>query len=199
MAKNSNKTIIKTSRLILRKFTKKDIKALFLIHCDEEVNLYLPWFPLKTLDEAKIFFEQKYDQKYQNENDYKFAICLKDNDIPIGYVDINNDDSHDLGYGLKKEHWNKGIVTEACIALITFLKKTNIKYITATHDINNLKSGQVMRKIGMKYCYSYEEQVQPKNKLITFRMYQINFDDKKDRVYKKYWNNSKVHFIEPNL
>lgn len=47
----------------------------------------------------------------------------------------------------------------------------------------------------MKYQYSYEEQWKPKNLLVTFRMYQLNFDEKKE-VFKKYWDNSAVHFIE---
>ena len=33
---------------------------------------------------------------------YAYAICLKENNLPIGYVNINLDESHDLGYGLKK-------------------------------------------------------------------------------------------------
>ena len=56
-----------------------------------------------------------------------------------------------------------------------------------------------MRNVGMKYQYSYEEQWQPKNILVTFRMYQLNLDGNEGRVYKKYWDNSAVHFIEPNL
>ena len=53
-----------------------------------------------------------------------------------------------------------------------------------------------MQAIGMKYQYSYEEYWQPKLYLVTFRMYQLNFDDQQDRVYKKYWNKYPVHFIE---
>lgn len=48
----------------------------------------------------------------------------------------------------------------------------------------------------MKYCYSYEEQWQPKDFLVIFRMYQLNFGDNMDFVYKKYWNESEKHFIE---
>lgn len=56
-----------------------------------------------------------------------------------------------------------------------------------------------MKNIGMKYQYSYEEQWQPKDILVTFRMYQLNFDERKDRVYKKYWDNSNIHFIETDI
>ena len=69
-------------------------------------------------------------------------------------------------------------------------------FITATHDIKNPRSGEVMKKLGMIYQYSYEEQWQPKNIPVTFRMYQLNFDGENDRVYKKYWEQYPVHFIE---
>ena len=53
-----------------------------------------------------------------------------------------------------------------------------------------------MKNLGMIYQYSYEEQWQPKNIPVTFRMYQLNFDGENDRVYKKYWEQYPVHFIE---
>ena len=53
-----------------------------------------------------------------------------------------------------------------------------------------------MKKLGMKYCYSYEEQWQPKDFPVIFRMYQLNFDDNINFVYRKYWNKSENHFIE---
>ena len=89
-----------------------------------------------------------------------------------------------------------GIMTEACRALIRKRKTTDLPYITATHDRKNPGSGRVMEKIGMIYQYSYEEQWQPKDILVVFRMYQLNFDADQDRVYKKYWNKYPVHFIE---
>ncbi len=39
--------ILETRRLILRKFTEQDMGALFLILQDEEVNKFLPWYPVK--------------------------------------------------------------------------------------------------------------------------------------------------------
>ena len=43
-----------------------------------------------------------------------------------------------------------------------------------------------MKRIGMKYCYSYVEQWRPKNFPVTFRMYQLNLDGEGGRVYQKY-------------
>lgn len=86
-------------------------------------------------------------------------------------------------------------MTEGCLKIINILKQKKIPYITATHDVNNPRSGKVMQNISMKYQYSYEELWQPKNILVTFRMYQLNLDDQEDRIYKKYWDKYPVHFL----
>lgn len=93
---------LETNRLILRKFNENDLKAFYNIFYDKEVNLYLPWFPVKNLKEAKDFYQERYASIYQKEQGYAYAICLKENNLPIGYVNINLDENHDLGYGLKK-------------------------------------------------------------------------------------------------
>lgn len=194
-----NTPTLETERLILRKFTKEDITYLYQIYSDKEVNTFLPWHPLTSLLDAQRFYYKQYAAVYEKPFGYHYAICLKEDNIPIGYVHINMDDSHDLGYGLRKEFWHKGIVSEACTAIINQAKKDGLTYITATHDINNPRSGHVMQALGMKYQYSYEELWQPKNFLVTFRMYQLNFDKTSDFLYKKYWNMYEHHFIEKNI
>lgn len=197
--KDYNTPLLETERLILRKFTENDVEALFYIYKDEEVNTYLPWFPLKSLEESKRFYKDKYEKAYQLDNGYRYAICLKTDNVPIGYVHVSSDDSHDLGYGLRKEFWHRGIAVEASKAVVEQVKKDGFLYITATHDVHNPRSGSVMKQLGMSYKYSYEEQWQPKDILVTFRMYQLNFDGQNERVYNEYWNTYPVHFIEKGV
>lgn len=196
---NRNTPTLETERFILRKFTENDLEALYKIYSDEEVNRFLPLFPLKTMEDTKDFYEKQFVCRYNQECGYNYAICLKKDNCPIGYINAGIDDSHDFGYGLCKEFWHKGMVTEAGRAVVGQLKKDGIPYITATHDVNNPRSGGVMRQLGMKYQYSYEELWQPKALLVTFRMYQLNLDGNDSRVYRKYWNQSAVHFIETDL
>ena len=195
----NNTPMIETERLILRKFAGDDIEALYKIYSDEEVNTFLPWYPLKNMDEAFVFFQEQYAAKYALPQAYAYAICLKRDNYPIGYIKVDMEEHHDFGYGLRKEFWHQGIVTEAGKALINQVKKDGLPYITATHDRNNPRSGGVMRNVGMKYQYSYEEQWQPKDILVTFRMYQLNLDGNKERVYKKYWDTYAVHFVETDI
>lgn len=187
---------IKTQRLILRPFVKEDVAALFQIMSDVTVNRFLPLFPLKTMEEARQYLQKKYLDRYAAGEVFYYTVCLKTDNMPVGYIKVSEDDSHDLGYGLRREFWNRGIITEACLAVLETVKKAGLVYVTATHDVNNPASGKVMRKAGLKYKYSYEELWQPKNIPVTFRMYQINFDGSDNRVYKKYWDNSSVRFIE---
>lgn len=53
-----------TERLVLRKFTEDDIPALFAIYSDREVNTFLPWYPLQSMEEARAFYEQRYAAEY---------------------------------------------------------------------------------------------------------------------------------------
>lgn len=48
-----NTPAIKTERLILRKFTENDLEAIYTIYGDEEISLFLPWFPLKTMETVR--------------------------------------------------------------------------------------------------------------------------------------------------
>ena len=194
-----NTPTIETERLILRKFTSTDDTALLELLQDEEVNTFLPWFPLKTREEAQRFLQERFLAYYDKPSAYRYAICLREDEAPIGYVWLSDGDSHDFGYGLKKAFWHQGLVTEASKAEVDRIEKAGYPYITATHDVNNPRSGAVMKKLGMTYRYSYVEQWQPKDVPVTFRMYQRNFTGGEDETYRQYWNQYAVHFVEDNL
>ena len=71
---------LETERLILRPFEARDMGALFDLLRDEEVNTFLPWFPVRSLEETAAFYERRF-----KDSEYAFAICLKADDTPIGY------------------------------------------------------------------------------------------------------------------
>ena len=78
-----NTPTLETKRLILRKFIENDLKALYKIYSDKEVNTFLPWFPLKTIEEAKMFYENQFVSKYNQKITYNYAVCLKKDNFPI--------------------------------------------------------------------------------------------------------------------
>ena len=101
------------------------------------------------------------------------AVCLRTDNVPISYVHIANNCSHDLGYALQKQFWRLGITTEAASAVLNRLRQDGILYVTATHDRQNPASGAVVQKLGMVYRY-YEEQWLPKDICVVCRMYQMD-------------------------
>lgn len=183
-----------TPRLLLRRFTPDDTPAMWELLQDEEVNTFLPWFPVKTLEEARQHLQERYLSQYSRAQSYHYAVCLRETGRLIGYANVSDTEARDLGYGFRKEFWHQGFATEAARAILEQLRRDGVPYITATHDVNNPHSGAVMRKLGMQYQYSYREQWQPKDILVTFRMYQLNLDGK-DRVYRAYWEQY-PHFVE---
>lgn len=187
--------VLTSDRLILRRFTEDDLDAFWSIMRDEDVNRFLPWYPLKRRDDAAIFLRERYLEK----DGYHFAICLKSDSIPIGYINISSDDNRDLGYGLRKEFWHMGIATEAGRLIIERAKSDGVPYLTATHDKNNPNSGNVMQKLSMSYKYTYQELWMPKNFLVDFRMYQINLDGNEERTFMSYWNQNPIHYIEKEV
>ena len=68
-----NKEIV-TKRLILRKFQKEDQSFLYELLKDEAVNKFLPWFPVKTMEEAGTFLKERYLTVYEKEQGYAYVI-----------------------------------------------------------------------------------------------------------------------------
>lgn len=189
---------LETGRLILRRFTERDAPALYALHSDREVNRFLPMLPLESMEAAEKFLREQYLEFYEKSGGFRYAVCLKTDGLAVGYVHVAGDNSHDLGYGLKRELWNRGIITEAARAVAEQARSAGLPYITATHDICNPASGAVMRGLGMTYRYTYEELWRPKDILVRFRMYQLDLNGRQE-TYRKYWDQYPVHYIEEGL
>lgn len=196
MAENTPR--LETRRLILRRFAPGDEMALLNIYGDETANRFLPWFPLRTLEEAEALLWERYLSAYGQGEGYRYAVCRREDGVPMGYVHVSAGESRDLGYGFRSDCWGHGFATEAASAVVERLRLDGVPFVTATHDVNNPRSGHVMRRLGMRYQYSYGEQWQPKDLWVIFRLYQLNLDGRQ-RVYRGYWDSASVRYVEQGL
>lgn len=183
-----------TDRLHIRPFTEVDAADFYAMQKDPAVNRFLPWFAPTNETEALALLHRQY---LDVEDGVHVAVCDLVTDRPIGYLNVDTGDN-DLGYGLVQSHWGQGLITEATTALVTELP-ADYAFLTATHDVQNPKSGAVMRRLGMQYQYTYLEQWQPKNIPVHFRLYLLNRDGNTARTFPKYWNTSAEHFVEADL
>lgn len=55
-------------------------------------------------------YKERYISKYVQSQGYANVICLKEDDFPIGYINVDMKEAHDLGYGLRKEFWLKNSI-----------------------------------------------------------------------------------------
>lgn len=182
-----------TERLILRPFTVADLPEFMAIQQDPVVNQFLPWWRPETPAAALQLLHEQYLDAPDGE---ALAVCLRDTNEAIGYVHAEASASHDFGYGLRRSAWGQGYITEASLALIAALPVADYPFLTATHDVNNPKSGAVMQRLGMAYQYTYLEQWQPKDFPVHFRLYLLNRDGNDRRQFLKYWQKYPDHWVE---
>ncbi len=145
---------LETERLILDAPKEHDLENIAKILNNEiysknTINIPFPY----TFDSARFWFTLS-ENGFKNENQYIFAIRLKDSQKIIGGIDLGIDKNFnkaELGYWLDEDFWNQGFATEAVIKIIDFgFKHLKLKRIFATHFDFNPASGKVLEKSGMK-------------------------------------------------
>ena len=149
--------MIKTERLVLRRFTVDDAQAMYENWAsDEKVTEFLMWKTHEAPEISQSILED-WIKHYSEDNYYNWTIVLKENgDEPIGNIAVvNSDEKTDMmhiGYCIGRKWWHQGITSEALKAVMDFLfDEINAKRIESRHDPRNPHSGGVMKKCGMKY------------------------------------------------
>ncbi len=139
---------LRTERLLLRPFELSDVDDVLAYASDEEWSRYLQGIPSPyTRRNAEEFVARNLlrDQP-------AFAIVL--NGTVIGGINIRIDsrtEIAELGYGIAREHWGKGLMPEAASAVIDWAFRTySLSKIFALTDTRNRQSWRVMEKLGMK-------------------------------------------------
>ena len=151
------KIIFETERLIIRQWNEKDYIDLFEYASNNDVTKFLCWPTYNNEQDAvnRINYLLEEYKKEKVDNDY--AIELKNEKKVIGSIGFmhystKNEGSIELGFVLNPNYQGHGYMTEALVGAFKYIKKQNIaKRITALHDTLNEKSGNVMKRAGMKF------------------------------------------------
>lgn len=147
---------LRTKWLLLRRFTVDDAPAVYQNYAShDQVTKYLTWAAHFSVRDSSDYLNSVV-QGYQTGKRYEWAIVPQDNGEIIGSINIHRirekEDDLEVGYCLGEDFWHQGIASEALVAVIEFIKQElKPKRIFAGHNINNIYSGAVMRKCGLKF------------------------------------------------
>lgn len=156
MLSHKGTEIINTERLLLRRFKLDDSYNMFKNWAnDSEVTKFLSWKPHSSIEATKEILEN-WINDYKNNNTYNWAIELKEIGEVIGSIcTVKLDEKNyscEIGYCISRIYWDKGIMSESLKSVIDYLfSEVGFNRIVAKHDVNNVASGKVMVKSGMKY------------------------------------------------
>lgn len=145
---------ISTTRLLLRPLQDSDAAALFAIHSDPEVMRYWNTLPWESTDVAHGFI--KFDGEAQlNGRHLCVGIQPLGEQTLIGTCMLFSINAQcrraELGYGMARAFWGKGLMHEALVAFLSYAFETmNLNRIEADTNPRNLASVKSLERLGFK-------------------------------------------------
>ena len=168
--------ILYTERLILRPWDISEAQTLFDIAKDPKVGPDCGWPPHQNIDESLYVIENVFNSPEC------YAVCLKEDNIPIGTIEIklkgrseltDREDECELGFWLASKFWGQGIMPEATREIIRHaFEDLGLKKIWISHHDKNDKSRRAQEKAGFKYDHTIYDSDMPllgckRNKIVN--------------------------------
>lgn len=146
--------ILETLRLILRQHRNSDATAVFQTFADPKVTEHYLVHPFTKLKQGEDTVQKRID-RWENGHGIRWAITLKGKDELIGSCGFNKwhlpGEPFEIGYELKQEFWNQGIMTEAITACVNYgFTIRNMPAIEAWILPENIGSARVLQKAGFQ-------------------------------------------------
>lgn len=143
--------LIEGVRLRLRRSTPADAEAVFAVATDPEVMRHMEWPMPRALAETRSYLEGC-AARWQAGTEHHWMIELKPQGPAIGCIACRiKGHAADVGYFLARDHWGRGLATEAAQLLVGWLQRQpGIVRVWATTDAGNAGSAAVLRKAGLQ-------------------------------------------------
>lgn len=148
--------IIRTDRLVLRRWTSADLEPFAGLNADPKVMEYFPGLKTKEESDHSVSLMSGHIEKCG----WGFwAASLVETGEFIGFIGL--EDVHfktdftpavEIGWRLAFKHWGKGYATEGALACLRYGFETlNLNEIVSFTAVENTRSRAVMQKIGMHH------------------------------------------------
>jgi RimJ/RimL family protein N-acetyltransferase len=141
--------VLETERLLLRKPTLADVKAIANLANDRRIAENTRRLPYPYLQDHAVDFVRAIAEIGQ-----EIAFLIEHNFVPIGMVGINfgTREMPEIGYWLGVEHWGQGFGTEAARAVIDFFFEEHAhEQLYAGARVANPASRNILEKCGFQW------------------------------------------------
>lgn len=152
--------MLKTERLVLRKWLEMDAESLFEYAKNPEIGPAAGWPPHKSIEESLNVIKNVFNGAEC------YAICEKENGKAIGAIELklnghtdmtDRDDECELGYWLGQPFWGRGYVPEAAREILRHgFEDLGMNAIWCGYYDGNQKSKRVQEKVGFIYHHTAE-------------------------------------------
>jgi RimJ/RimL family protein N-acetyltransferase len=147
--REASSCVLETERLMLRKPTLADVKAIAHLANDRRIAENTRRLPHPYSQDHAVEFVRG------TANDDRGTVFLIENNYaPIGVVGIDwrEPDAPELGYWLGVEHWGQGFGTEAARAVIDFtFEGFEVEHLMSGARVANPASRSILEKCGFQW------------------------------------------------
>jgi ribosomal-protein-alanine N-acetyltransferase len=149
---------LETERLVLRAFEETDAPALFPHASNPNVTRFTLWEHHQSLDDTVMFVRDYARCRYLEGQPEPYALTLRDDPggEPVGalgcFWSSQPNRTMELGYWLAEPLWGRGLMTEACRAVLTHaFVACEPARIQARVIAGNDSSVRVLAKLGFRF------------------------------------------------
>jgi RimJ/RimL family protein N-acetyltransferase len=141
--------VLETERLLLRRPTLADVKAITALISDLRVSINLRRVPHPYFEEHAVAFVRALAEEIRNT---VFLIECGRAAIGMVGVDWREPEAPELGYWLGVEHWGRGFGTEAARAVIDFtFEEFDVEQLFSGARVTNPSSRNILEKCGFQW------------------------------------------------
>jgi RimJ/RimL family protein N-acetyltransferase len=141
--------VLETERLMLRRPTLADVKAITALANDLRVSINLRRVPHPFFEEHAVEFVRSLAEEIRNT-----VFLIECDTAPIGVVGVDwrEPEAPELGYWLGVAHWGQGFGTEAARAVIDFtFEEFDIEHLVSGARVTNPSSRNILEKCGFQW------------------------------------------------
>lgn len=175
--------ILKTNRLILRRFTEADSAFILELLNEPSWKRYIGDRGIDSLEAARHYLETVPIASYEQHGFGLYAIEQKVDSTLVGMCGLikrEGLDDVDIGFAVLARFEGQGLAREAAAATLTYSRETlGLKRVVAITSTDNERSGRLLERLGM----SFERMVRLSEDAEQLRLYSIAFEPTAQRAH----------------